>query len=220
LDDGKKRRYHPPPAKEKGRKVHEENSAKRTSSKRRAAIVTTLGVTALGGAVAAGVLTATGDPHSASAGQVSAVSAKQAASPHCDPGWAVKVQRKTTYRKSTGERDILINKTKRTVKRTYTLTKQATTKYNVSGEVSVKGSAWVFAEVSAKISGGIEKGASITTTESDEVSVAPKTTVVVTRGFKMRKIYGNMYYTWSNCKTGKYKSFVLTAPYGRYTSWA
>jgi hypothetical protein len=58
--------------------VHEENSVERQPSKRRAAIVAALGVTALGGAVAAGVLTATSEPHSASAGKVSAASAQQA----------------------------------------------------------------------------------------------------------------------------------------------
>lgn len=46
-----------------------------------------------------------------------------------------------------------------------------------------------------------------------------KTTLVVTPGFEMRKIYGNSHCTWSNCETGRCKSFVLTAPHGRYTAF-
>ncbi|WP_141582468.1 hypothetical protein [Actinomadura sp. WMMA1423] len=157
---------------------------------------------------------------SSAAGQVAAHGKTvQAAGPHCDAGWAVKVQRKTKYRKPTGERDVLINKSKRSVKRTYTLTKHATTKWNVSAEASGSFKAWIFAEVNVKIGGGLEKSYSITATESHETSVPPKTTLVVTRGFQMRRVYGNTYYTWSNCKTGKFKSFQLTAPYGRYTAF-
>lgn len=165
-------------------------------------------------------LAVSGSGHSGTAGPVAAHDkVARAASPHCDPGWAVKVQRKVDYRKSTGERDKLINKSKRSVKRTYTLTKQASTKWNVNVEASASFKAWIFAEVNVKVSGGLEKSESITTTQSDETTVPPKTTLVVTRGFEMRRIYGNTYYTWSNCKTGKYKSFVLTAPHGRYTSF-
>ncbi|MEU9873632.1 hypothetical protein AB0C87_37920 [Actinomadura sp. NPDC048021] len=171
-------------------------------------------------AVPAIALGVSGSGHSSTAGQVAAHGkVVRAASPHCDPGWSVKVQRKVNYRKSTGERDKLINKSKRSVKRTYTLTKQASTKWNVSVEASASFKAWIFAEVNVKVGGGLEKSESITTTQSDETTVPPKTTLVVTRGFEMRKIYGNSYYTWSNCKTGKYKSFVLTAPHGRYTSF-
>ncbi|MFB4308827.1 hypothetical protein [Actinomadura sp. GTD37] len=170
-------------------------------------------------AVPAVALAVSGPGHSGSAGQVSARKEVQAASPQCDPGRAVKVQRKETYRKSTGERDVLINKSKRPVKRTYTLSKQATTKWNVNVEASASFKAWIFAEVNVKVSGGLEKSESITSTQSDETSVPPRTTLVVTRGFQMRRIYGYTYYTWSNCKTGKHQSFMLTAPYGRYTSF-
>ncbi|MEV4008193.1 hypothetical protein [Actinomadura sp. NPDC049753] len=191
------------------------------SSKAKSARIAAIGTGAAAlVAVPAIALGVAGSDHSSTAGQVAAHNkVVRAASPHCDPGWSVKVQRKVNYRKSTGERDKLINKSKRSVKRTYTLTKQASTKWNVSVEASASFKAWIFAEVNVKVGGGLEKSESITTTQSDETTVPPKTTLVVTRGFEMRKIYGNSYYTWSNCKTGKYKSFVLTAPHGRYTSF-
>ncbi|MGW3772822.1 hypothetical protein [Actinomadura verrucosospora] len=171
-------------------------------------------------AVPAIALAVSGSGHSSTAGQVAAKDkVARAASPHCDPGWAVKVQRKVNFRKSTGETEKLYNGSKRSVKRTYTLSQQASTKWNVNVEVSGSFKAWFFAEVNVKAGGGLEKSESITTTQSDETTVPPKTTLRVTRGFEMRRVYGNMYYTWSNCKTGKYKSFVLTAPYGRYTAF-
>ncbi|WP_329085137.1 hypothetical protein OG979_22365 [Actinomadura citrea] len=58
------------------------------------------------------------------------------------PAGPSKVQRKVNYRKSTGERDKLINKSKRSVKRTYTLTRQASAKWNVSVEASASFKAW------------------------------------------------------------------------------
>jgi hypothetical protein len=66
-----------------------------------------------------------------------------------------KAQRKVNYRKATGERDKLINKSKRSVKRTYALTRQASTKWNVSIEASASFKAWIFAQVNVEAAGSV-----------------------------------------------------------------
>jgi hypothetical protein len=66
-----------------------------------------------------------------------------------------KIQRKVNYRRSTGERDKLINKSKRPVKRTYTLTRQAGTKWNVSVEASASFKVWIFAQVNVEAAGSV-----------------------------------------------------------------
>ncbi|MEV4252072.1 hypothetical protein AB0J52_02770 [Spirillospora sp. NPDC049652] len=177
----------------------------------RTVLTVALGVgTALTAAVPASASTVPGD----------ARGAVRAAGPHCDAGWAVKVQRKVKYKQSTGERpDELINRTSHPVQRTYSLTRQATTKWNVTVEGSVSFKAWVFAEVNVKVGGGLEKQSSITKSLTDTITVKPHRTLLVSRGFRKLKVYGNTYYTWSNCSTGKYKSFVLTAPYSKYVEY-
>lgn len=143
----------------------------------------------------------------------------RAASPRCNEGPAVQILRKVNERRSTGEKDKLVNNTNRSVKRTYTLSQTAKTKWNLNISVDAKFSAWIFAEVNASLGGGLEKESAIQSTQTEEVTVPPKTTLVVTRGFEITRIYGNTYYTWSNCKTGNYKSFEMTAPNGKYTAF-
>ncbi|WP_026410995.1 hypothetical protein [Actinomadura oligospora] len=179
----------------------------------------TLSRTVLTAALGVGTALTAAVPASAGTVPGEAGGTVQAAGPHCDPGWSVKVQRKVKYKQSTGERDELINRTSRTVQRTYSLTKQAQTKWNVNVEGSVTFKAWVFSEVNIKVGGGLEKQSSITRSVSDTVPVKPHRTLVVSRGFRKLKSYGNLHYTWSNCATGKYKSFVLTAPYSKYVEY-
>ena len=56
---------------------------------------------------------------------------------------------------ATGERDKLINKSKRSVKRTHALTRQASTKWNVSIEASASFKAWIFAQVNVEAAGSV-----------------------------------------------------------------
>ncbi|RFU37835.1 hypothetical protein DZF91_30840 [Actinomadura logoneensis] len=179
----------------------------------------TLSRTVLTAALGVGTAFAAAVPASAGTVPGDAGGTVRAAGPYCDPGWSVHVQRKVKYKQSTGERDELINRTSRTVQRTYSLTRQSQTKWNVTVEGSVSFKAWVFSEVNIKVGGGLEKQSSITKSVSDTVPVKAHRTLVVTRGFRKLKVYGYTSYTWSNCATGRYKSFVVTAPYSKYVEY-